>query len=512
MAINIPIITEFSDAGLKSAQGAFNNFKTQVSQADGVMGKFKAGGAAALDAVKANALGFAAAGGAALAAFAAKSVMAFNETALAAGKFAEATGLSVEEASRWTEVAGDIGVEASTVQKAMDKLNKAIATGSNEFKELGAEVAYTSAGAVDVNKTFLNTVEALRRIEDPAKRAELASKTLGKGWQDMSELIAQGSNRLEDSLASVSDAKVINQEELERARQFRDSLDQLTDKGGDLAMTLGGALLPVLADLLGVLNTVITTVQKTAGAIQNFMSGIGGRGLENMVEMAKTQEEINTNLKESWEAYYSSRRAAERLATALHDTTVATEEADEAWQELLGSLSEQEAWNDVLDALDDVHKASYEALVSGTAEDARRAQSAVNDLTGDIYDYVRSLGNIPPNVQTQIVAALERGAFDEAIRLLDNIRSGATAVIVGTVSGIPVGPGETPSEVRPPGTNRPPQARPPAKIPSRPIAGAYGININVAGSVIAERDLIESVRSGLVNAQRNGAGLVYTNK
>jgi hypothetical protein len=507
MAINIPIITEFSDAGLKSAQGAFNNFKTQVAQADGVMGKFKAGGAAALDAVKANTLGFAAAGGAALAAFAAKSVMAFNETALAAGKFAEATGLSVEEASRWTEVAGDIGVEASTVQKAMDKLNKAIATGSKEFKELGAEVAYTSAGAVDVNKTFLNTVEALRRIEDPAKRAELAAKTLGKGWQDMSELIAQGSNRLEDSLASVSDAKVINQEELERARQFRDSLDQLTDKGGDLAMTLGGALLPVLADLLGVLNTVITTVQKTAGAISNFMSGIGGRGLENLVDMAKTQEELNTHLKDSWSAYYSSRRAAERLATALYDTTQATEEADEAWQKLLGSLSEQEAWNDVLDALDDVHKASYEALVSGTAEDARRAQGAINDLTGDIYDYVQSLGNIPPDVQTKIVALLERGAFDEAIALLNNIRSGATAVIVGTVSGIPVGPGETPSEVRPP------TMRTPAKIPTRPIAGAYSaVNINVAGSVIAENDLVETVRKGLVNAQRNGAGLVYTNR
>jgi hypothetical protein len=54
--------------------------------------------------------------------------------------------------------------------------------------------------------------------------------------------------------------------------------------------------------------------------------------------------------------------------------------------------------------------------------------------------------------------------------------------------------------------------RPPAKIPTRPIAGAYGININVAGSVIAENDLVETVRKGLVNAQRNGAGLVYTNR
>jgi len=53
----------------------------------------------------------------------------------------------------------------------------------------------------------------------------------------------------------------------------------------------------------------------------------------------------------------------------------------------------------------------------------------------------------------------------------------------------------------------------PYRPPNRPIAGAYSaVNINVAGSVIAENDLVETVRKGLVNAQRNGAGLVYSNR
>ena len=41
--------------------------------------------------------------------------------------------------------------------------------------------------------------------------------------------------------------------------------------------------------------------------------------------------------------------------------------------------------------------------------------------------------------------------------------------------------------------------------------GTQPIIINVAGSVISENDLIETVRKGLLNAQRNGAKLVYTN-
>ena len=41
---------------------------------------------------------------------------------------------------------------------------------------------------------------------------------------------------------------------------------------------------------------------------------------------------------------------------------------------------------------------------------------------------------------------------------------------------------------------------------------ANNVVVNVAGSVTTEADLVESIRKGLVNAQRNGAGLVYSNQ
>ena len=48
MAINIPIITSLEDSGIKAAKAAFGNFKTSVADAEGGMGKFKAGAGAAL--------------------------------------------------------------------------------------------------------------------------------------------------------------------------------------------------------------------------------------------------------------------------------------------------------------------------------------------------------------------------------------------------------------------------------------------------------------------------------
>ena len=110
MAIRIPIITDLQDKGIRDAKKAFGDFKTAVNNAEGGLGKFKAGSTAIFDAVKANAVTFGIAAGAAVVAFAKKSITAFQTVALQAGKFADATGLAVEDASRYIDAAGDIGI------------------------------------------------------------------------------------------------------------------------------------------------------------------------------------------------------------------------------------------------------------------------------------------------------------------------------------------------------------------------------------------------------------------
>ena len=62
---------------------------------------------------------------------------------------------------------------------------------------------------------------------------------------------------------------------------------------------------------------------------------------------------------------------------------------------------------------------------------------------------------------------------------------------------------------------KPPTVAPPSKGGSLPIVGRYSdavaVNVNVQGSVITELELVESIRKGLVNAQRSGKQLVYSN-
>jgi len=226
------------------ADQAVKGFEKVGSSADQNLSKMQRGSQAVFNTVKAHALEFAAAGGAALIGFAAKGVSAFQDLALSAGKFSDATGVGVEDASRWIEVAGDIGVSTEAVQGSIMKMNKAIADG--KLDEFGDSIVRASDGTIDANATFQNLVTTIGGIEDPTKRALAAQTAFGRGYGEIAELMNMSATDLASALGSVSDAKVIDDKELKKARDFRAAMDELTDKVGDVALKIGGALVPAL--------------------------------------------------------------------------------------------------------------------------------------------------------------------------------------------------------------------------------------------------------------------------
>lgn len=191
----------------------------------------------------------------------------FTNLGIEAGKFSDVTGLAVEDASRWMEVASDLGIETKTLEGAFNKMNIAADKSPEKFAAIGAEIVRTSDGAVDANATFLNVVDSLDGISDPAEKARRASELLGKGWTDMAEMIDVGSAGLTESLGAVSEAKVIDEEELQKAKDMRAGMDSLMDAAQDLMLTLGSALAPVIAKLAPLLGEVIEAAGPLAEAV-----------------------------------------------------------------------------------------------------------------------------------------------------------------------------------------------------------------------------------------------------
>jgi hypothetical protein len=558
MAVTIPIISEFSDKGVVAAQSAFDNFKTKIGEADGAMGKMKAGFGAAMDTMKANAGAFAAAAGAAILGFAVKAIGEFQDLALAAGKFADSTNLAVEEASAFIEVAGDLGIESSVLEKAINKMNIAIGKGSKEFNALGVEVAYNDKGLVDTNETFLRTVDALNRLSDGTDRSRYASAVFGKSWMEMSELISMGAGNLRTALDSVSEAKIINPEELKRARDLRDAQDGLRDAFEDVTITIGQNLVPALSqmirtvtpllELMGPLSQSIFAgadasasygeqvannniqLRITRGAMDLF-NKILGRNKEETDDAGESLEFLNNRLVRAQMGAQQLRYATLQLGQSVSALDEDTNGLIDTFDSLLAQFDRDELVTGLKDKFAEFQKTVLEALGKATPEAAAKSEAAMRDLVREMGQVAQS-ARLTSQQQVKIVALLEKGQYDAAYQeLLGQLAAVPRQIpieFIGSVSGIPVPAGQTPSETTGRGGLGPGFGGLPnvgggkgGAASTRPIIGAFNlmptssagtnVTVNVAGSVTSENDLIESIRKGLVNAQRNGSGLVYAN-
>jgi hypothetical protein len=399
MAINIPILTEFSDSGIKAAKAAFGNFKTAVGDAQGGMGKFKAGSKVALDAVAANAASFAVAGGVALAKFAMEGVQAFQNLALGAEKFATSTGLAIEDASRYMEVAGDIGIPIDAVSTAIGRLNKTIGADPDKVRELGVDLVYLADGSLDVNATFLNTIERIKGIKDPAEKAKVAAQLLGKGWQSMSTLIEMGADDLNAALGKVSDTKVISAEELKKAKEFRDTMDDLNDAMEDLKLSLGQSLVPMLTDIakifgsindvrgwisdlpgVSIFTTAISKISSPIALVSTALDGLGSAAgfvfdlfsdekevipvfADDMVLAREDTDNFKTAIKQArLDAILPFTNAVDGMSTALMN-------ADNAWKVLTDNLEQEVALDQAKIKLAELEAAAKLAFGSGRQAD-----------------------------------------------------------------------------------------------------------------------------------------------
>jgi soluble cytochrome b562 len=423
MAVSIPIVSEFINTGIKQAERAFMDIRKQVAQAEGTMGKFKAAGKGVFDAVGANAASFAAAAGGALVTFAAQGVTAFQDLALSADKFAGATGLAVEEASRLMEVAGDLGIETGTVETAIGKMNEKLGKSPDLFEELGVQVEYAKDGTVDANETFLNVIDRLNKIKDPAEKARVATQLLGKGWRDMSNLIALGSDDLRRSLATVSDAKTISPQEAEKARKFRDNMDTLKGTIEDLSLQIGETLVPALSTAVEQINKLqLPTISggflksffggptdKVAGQMQmvNGLLQVFGVNLEDAGDKDPliTEEEINnmqmaaTELDKFNQAAlnqikYAKLKPFKELSIGADQLATELDNINEAWDRLVGNLNMTVEFDRAQQELVALEEAAAKAFATGAGSDIAAYNEAAAQFAGTLAVIAEGLGKI----------------------------------------------------------------------------------------------------------------------
>jgi len=528
MAINIPIITEFSDAGLKSARGAFDTFKGKVAEAEGGMGKFKAGAGVALDSVKANAGAMALGAGAAIAGFAVKAIGDFQDLALNVDEFRNKTDLTLQQSSQWVSYTGDLGIEANAMTKIFSRLAKAATDEIPAFEELGVAIAFGPDGSTDIEETFLRVNDAINALDDPVAEAAYRADLFGKGWMSASEIIVQGSDDIRTALEGVKDFEVIDEKEIEKAKDLRAAQDELGDAFAEISVKIGSVLIPAFAGLLDALTPILNIIgdidaevvsqAATDGAITNwakawdnlndgpFKTLLGGAGLPLINKLiGDNTEEVDDNYLSTEElerAWSDGTRQMIIAADKTEELTEALKDSDEALAELKGNVDERTAWRNLINEIEDAGDAARKAFEETTPEALRASEQALDDARLKVADYIFEMDGIPEDKKTEIIASLDNANLAEIEQILNNLARAREIPFMPVVRPGVGGIGEIGSGGRPIGEA-------PIGFSTR---SASSVTVNVAGSVISQNDLVETVRKGLVNSQRNGAGLVYSNR
>ena len=451
MAIRIPIITDLQDKGIRDARKAFGDFKTAVNNAEGGLGKFKAGSTAIFDAVKANAVTFGIAAGAAVVGFAKESITAFQTVALEAGKFADATGLAVEDASRYIEAAGDIGIPIDAVEGAIGRLNKTIGADPDKVRDLGVDLVYLRDGSLDVNETFLNTIDRLKKIKDPAEKAKVAAQLLGKGWQSMSELIEMGADDLKTALKNVGDAQVVDPDELRKAKEFRDTMDDFGDKAKALAINFGEFLIPIITDIVELVDKTVTglgdmynylqkqwnktyfaTVWDNIGDTAEMVVDDIEQGFKDIFGMFSSKKEVIPVFADDMKAAREETEdfrdiikqtrldAVMPFKTTLNDTWKEIRNVDDAWKDLIGSLETDVAIDNAKTSLDNLGTAAAQAFTTGSTEDIAAYREQLLKATTDIMNLALNMDDISSH---QVKVLVDKGDLEGALALIGQIKA-----------------------------------------------------------------------------------------
>jgi hypothetical protein len=192
-----------------------------------------------------------------------KSTKATADLAKATMSLQRATGLDTTTASEWVLLLQQRGIQTDafarsmlTLSKAMEKWRTAGAAAPSVLKDLG--VSFDAVQKGDVGAVLQQVSDGLAKIENPAQKAAAASKLFGKASTALLPVLGQGSKAMNASLKATDKyGAALSGDTLKAVQDQTKAQRELAAMQAGVATTIGAAVLPVQAELFGVLVDIL---------------------------------------------------------------------------------------------------------------------------------------------------------------------------------------------------------------------------------------------------------------
>ncbi len=154
----------------------------------------------------------------------------------------KSTGLNVRELAGLQLAAKQTGGELDGTAKAINMLSKNMGANEEKFRKLGIT-------AKEPLEAFKQLSDLFVGISDHQERAALAASALGRSWESVVPLLAEGSANIQAMVDKGARLSGITQEMAERSDAFNDNVETLKMTMGGWANEMTNSLLPSLVYL-----------------------------------------------------------------------------------------------------------------------------------------------------------------------------------------------------------------------------------------------------------------------
>ena len=197
-------------------------------------------------------------------------------------------GIGTDELQKYSAAAELVDVDVETIAKSHLRLTKAMSGAEDEtgaqaeaFAKLGVETKDANGNLRDADTVWRETIAALGKVSNETERDALAMQLMGKSAAELNPLIEDGGEaykNLSDTLAKY-DLDFIDQEMLDNANAFNDSLDTIKAIGlvafQQVGTQLAAYLAPALEKVVDLVGRLASWFSNLSPETQALIAGIG---------------------------------------------------------------------------------------------------------------------------------------------------------------------------------------------------------------------------------------------
>lgn len=184
---------------------------------------------------------------AAVTAFTKSSVDTYVKMGVETKKLSRLTGESSEEMSKFRFAAHEVGISGDQLANGFKFLNKNSIKSKTGFNEAGVALFDLSGKHRASTDIFLETADALNKMESPALRSATAQKIFGRAGTELLPILAKGSEGIKE-LGNEAEkfGLVLSGKQIDDVFAYKKAQRELAATFDGLKIAIGTAVLPIL--------------------------------------------------------------------------------------------------------------------------------------------------------------------------------------------------------------------------------------------------------------------------